>query len=67
MVSQYDDGEDLVRLTAMDAIELNIDTCDTRLLQLDVKYVLSTNALEESCLKLEKIFNDEGVYIYTIN
>ncbi len=67
MVSEYDEGENLVNLTAMDTIELNIDPCDDKLKELKVKYVLSSYELSKTCLIKMKQFDSLNVYIYELN
>lgn len=67
MVSEYTEGEELVKLLAMDAVELNINTCDERLKLLNVKYVLSTEPFEDDCLTHLKSFHNDQIHIYLIN
>lgn len=66
-VSDYEDGEEFIRLTAMDALEVNIDPCDTKWNELDVKYILSTYEMDKECLTPLKVFDNYNVYIYLLD
>lgn len=66
-VSEYEEGEEMIVLTAMDAIDINIDPCDEKLKQLKIKYILSTDKLENTCLNLKKEFEDYNIFIYMLN
>ncbi len=67
MISEYADGEDLVVLSEMDALVLNINPCDKRLEDLEVKYLLSTYPKSDTCLIEIKQFEKPEVYIYQLN
>jgi hypothetical protein len=68
-VSEYEEGDDLVILNHPDTITINIDPCDTKLKQLNVKYILSKELMEVSCGTLEKDIHYPGpsFYIYKLD
>ena len=61
--SDYSNGDELVVLKQTDSIEVNISPCDEKLKMLDVKYVLSTEDLQDtSCLSIQKTFGKATIY-----
>jgi hypothetical protein len=68
-VSTYKEGDDLVVLDQNDAITINIDPCDRKLVQLHVEYILSDEVLDVNCATLEDKITYPWIifYIYKIN
>lgn len=68
-VSEPEEDEDLVILNHPDTITINIDPCDAKLKQLDVKYILSNEEMEINCGTLEKEIHypNSSFYIYKLN
>ncbi len=64
-VSEYEEGEEYIRLLYPDALEINISPCDEKWEGLNVKYIITYDDLSSySCLKLKKDFPTYGIKIY---
>ena len=62
-LSDYNENDDLVVLKQMDAIEINISPCDSKLEEIGVKYVLSTVDLQDTtCLIHLETFGNANIY-----
>ena len=66
-ISDYKEGEELIVLTAMDAIQINLDPCDSRLKDLNVNFVIAKSEFDKSCLELLRHFKENSIYIYQLN
>lgn len=63
LFSDYETGENLILLIQNDALIVNISPCDPKLIDLDVKYILSTiNFQDVSCLEKQKEFGNAVIY-----
>lgn len=66
-VSEYEDGEEYIKLLYPDALQINISPCDSRWKALNAKYIITDKQMSEyECLTLLKNFDVKNVYIYEI-
>ncbi|HOV29600.1 MAG: hypothetical protein KBH94_01530 [Caldisericia bacterium] len=64
-ISEYEDGEEYIRLLYPDALEINISPCNEKWQELNVKYIITYKDLSSySCVKLKKDFPLYGIKIY---
>ncbi|MBP6976430.1 hypothetical protein KBH77_03525 [Patescibacteria group bacterium] len=64
-ISEYEEGDEYMRLLQQDLIEINISPCDERLDRLNVKYIITDQDMSSyTCLKLRKDFSEYGIKIY---
>ena len=63
-ISEYEEGEEYIRLLYPDALEVNISPCDERWDYLNVKYIITYQEMSYSCLQLRKVFPEYGIKIY---
>ena len=63
-ISEYEEGEEYIRLLYPDALEVNISPCDEKLDLLNVKYIITYQEMSYSCLELRKDFPKYGIKIY---
>lgn len=67
-VSEYEEGEEYIRLLYPDALEVNISPCDEKWDRLNVKYIITYQDMSSySCLKLRRDFPKYGIKIYYKN
>jgi hypothetical protein len=67
-VSTYEEGEDLLVLNHPDSVTINIDPCDPKLKELNIKYLLFTKERNLKCGILLKELHYQGpsFYIYEL-
>jgi hypothetical protein len=67
-VSTYEEGEDLLVLNHPDSVTINIDPCDPKLRELNIKYLLFTKERTLKCGILLKELHYQGpsFYIYEL-
>lgn len=65
-VSEYEEGEEYIRLVYPDALEINISPCDTKWKELNAKYIITNKVMKYECLTSLKEFTKNNVYIYEI-
>jgi len=63
-ISEYEKGEEYIRLLYPDALEVNISPCDEKWDKLNVKYIITYQDMSYTCLKLRKDFPEYGIKIY---
>jgi hypothetical protein len=63
-VSEYEEGEEYIRLMYNDALEVNISPCDEKWDTLNVKYIITYQEMSYSCLNLKKEFPEYEIKIY---
>lgn len=64
-ISEYEEGEEYIRLVYQDALEVNISPCDKKLDELNVKYIITNQDMSDyTCLKFKKAFLEYGINIY---
>lgn len=63
-ISEYEEGEEYVRLLYPDSLEVNISPCDEKWDSLNVKYIITFKDMNYSCLELRKDFPEDGIKIY---
>ena len=63
-ISEYEEGEEYIRLLYNDALEVNISPCDKKWDSLNVKYLITYQEMSYSCLKLKRDFPEYGINIY---
>lgn len=64
-ISEYEEGEEYIRLLYPDALEVNISPCDPKWDRLNVKYIITNQDMSSySCLELRKDFPEYGIKIY---
>lgn len=63
-ISEYEEGEEYIRLLYPDALEVNISPCDEKWDSLNVKYIITYQDMSYSCLELRKDFPEYGIKIY---
>ena len=64
-ISEYEEGEEYIRLLYPDALEVNISPCNEKWDSLNVKYIITYQDLSSySCLQLRKDFPEYGIKIY---
>ncbi len=63
-ISEYEQGEEYIKLLYPDSLEINISPCDKKLDSLNVKYVITNKKMSYSCLELKKDFSKYGITIY---
>lgn len=66
-VSEYEEGEEYIRLLYPDALEVNISPCDEKWDYLNVKYIITYQEMSYSCLVLNRDFPENGIKIYKRN
>jgi len=64
-ISEYEEGEEYIRLLYPDSLEVNISPCDKKWDSLNVKYIITHQDMNYSCLELQKDFSEYGIKIYT--
>ena len=66
-ISEYEEGEEYIKLLYPDALQVNISPCDSRWNNLGVRYIITDREMGRyECLRPLKVFEKNNIFIYEL-